>query len=231
MKLLGSNKDTLTEVFTCGEKGEGAYQSFPAFAKHDGRYLVSIDYLKAIGVVWEFTKTGENSYYIGINVQDSQYSSVYIGTSGKRSFVIRGSQLTLYDDDVVVVMQSDTGYFVDYAAVLGVSHAVSFPTQDGKITLSRKSGLEGVNLHTYVYNMNSESATANQNKAHEVAAAVTVSGTVDDVSVSQKYIYCPIDYPLANWLVVDNQVDGQKGVFTFYASKNPDTKSDGAKAL
>ena len=147
-----SNKDTLTEVFTCGEKGEGAYQSFPAFAKHDGRYLVSIDYLKAIGVVWEFTKTGENSYYIGINVQDSQYSSVYIGTSGKRSFVIRGSQLTLYDDDVVVVMQSDTGYFVDYAAVLGVSHAVSFPTQDGKITLSRKSGLEGVNLHTYVYN-------------------------------------------------------------------------------
>lgn len=227
-----SNKDTLSELFTCSDGGQGAYQAFPAFAKHDGRYLVSVDYLKALGMVWEFSQTGEHSYYLGVQVDaadaSSAYSSVYIGTSGTHSFVIRGSQLTLYDEDTVVVLASDTGYFVDYSAVMGVANAVSFPTQDGKITLSRASSLDGVDINAHIYNMNSTSNNSSSGKAWETGATVEVAKG----SETRGYMYCPVDYPLANWLVVDNKVDGQSGVFTFYATAGtPDKNSTGAKAL
>lgn len=224
-----SNKNTLSEIFKC-DKGT-AYHAFPAFSKGNNQYLVSIDYLKSIGVVWDFIKTGESSYYIGVLSKKSAaaadatlYTDVYIGTSTKSSYIIRGTQMTIYSSDNILVWESDSGYYVDYAAVLGISSVVSFPNKDGTVTLTEESALDGV-VSKPVYNCNN---TSGSSPDHEWMATVAVS---DGSGNTKPYIYAPITYPLANWIVVDNKISQTQGVFSFYATQEPDKDSEGAKVL
>lgn len=228
-----SNRNTLSDLFTCDSGA--AYQAFPAFAKQNDQYLVSIDYLKAIGAVWEFTKTTDTSYYIGVksmlsayrdsSTYDAIYTDVYVGTAGSNSYVIRGSQLTLYDDNTVVVMESDTGYYVDYSAILGVSSLVSFDDTNGTKTLTRVNGLDGLS-RTKILNTNNEVVGTSQLPSGEWGTTVKVKNTDGKI---MPYVYCPVTYPLANWLVVDNRIDGRRGVFTFFASE-PGNQSDASKS-
>lgn len=240
-----SNKQALTDVFKCNSGS--AIKKFPALSRANDRYLVPIDYLKALGVVWNFSKTGDSSYYIGIKSMDSgenskasskdtimgngtdlmpQYTDVYIGESRDSSYVIRGTQLTLYPADTPIVYELNDGYYVDYSAILGVQKAVSFKTDDkGAVSLSEGSQLSNVGM-SLVYTVNN--IKDRNTPDHEWIPIVDVK---DSTGKSEPYIYAPITYPLANWLVVDNQIDMRNGVFSFYPTSGNGTKSDGAQAL
>ena len=216
-----SNKGTLAEIFECDDGA--AYQAYPAFAKQNNQYLVSIDFLKSIGAVWEFTRSSDSSYYLGIKTRTEEkrgtgnsvymYTDVYIGTTSNSSYVIRGSQLTIYGQDTEIIVESDTGYYVDYSAVLGVSDLVGFDDSNGDKTLVLDKELEGVELKS-VYTTNNQLVK----NAAEGEWSATVKMKSGDQTVP--YIYCPVTYPLANWVTVDDLVDSQQGVFTFFA-RNP----------
>lgn len=228
-----SNKGTLAEIFQCDDGA--AYQSYPAFAKQNNQYLVSIDYLKSIGAVWEFTKSSNSSYYLGIKTRTQEsrqgedrvymYTDVYIGTTSNSSYVIRGSQLTIYGQDTEIIVESDTGYYVDYSAVLGVSDLVGFDDDNGNKTLVLDKELEGVDLRRVA---NTNNRLAKNDVESEWSATVQMKSGDQTVP----YIYCPVTYPLANWVTVDDLVDSQQGVFTFFAKDpneegNPDWSVDG----
>lgn len=228
-----SNKGTLAEIFQCDDGA--AYQSYPAFAKQNNQYLVSIDYLKSIGAVWEFTKSSNSSYYLGIKTRTQEsrrgenrvymYTDVYIGTTSNSSYVIRGSQLTIYGQDTEIIVESDTGYYVDYSAVLGVSDLVGFDDDNGNKTLVLDKELEGVDLRRVA---NTNNQLAKNDVESEWSATVQMKSGDQTVP----YVYCPVTYPLANWITVDDLVDSQQGVFTFFAKDpneegSPDWSVDG----
>lgn len=220
-----SNKGTLAEIFQCDDGA--AYQSYPAFAKQNNQYLVSIDYLKSIGAVWEFTKSSDSSYYLGVMTSASPktYTDVYIGTTSNSSYVIRGSQLTIYGQDTEIIVESDTGYYVDYSAVLGVSDLVGFDDDNGNKTLVLDKELEGVDLRRVA---NTNNQLAKNDVESEWSATVQMKSGDQTVP----YVYCPVTYPLANWITVDDLVDSQQGVFTFFAKDpneegSPDWSVDG----
>lgn len=221
------NKNTLTELFTCEESS--GYQSFPAFSKNDDQYLVAVDYLKSIGVVWEFTKTGDNSYYVGVKTSDFQksaaFTDVFIGASKTSTYVIRGSQLTVYPQDRAIVWESDNTYYLDYAAILGIQKAVSFKNTDGTITLTPESQV-GFLEHRGINTANNILGKATAEKEYLPIVKVT---TEDEGVIP--YIYAPATYALANYLVVDNQIDMRTGVFSFFADPEADSESEGAKSL
>lgn len=229
-----SNKNTLSELFHCD--GGAAYQAYPAFARQNNQYLVSVDYLKSIGAVWEFTKTSDTTYYLGVKSvsgtrkDDPIYTDVFIGTTVDNSYVIRGSQLTVYTSDTAVVVEADTGYYVDYSAVMGISDLVGFDDNEGSKTLTTGAELEGVQRR-YIKNTNNSFIGSGTKDVGEWAATVNVKSGNTIVP----YVYCPVTYPLANWVTVDNHLDGQQGIFTFFAKDpNDDTnqgKSDGAVKL
>lgn len=231
-----NNKQALSEVIVCPEDNSAGYQAFPAFSCNNDRYLVSIDYLKSIGVVWEFTKTSDTSYYLGIKTAEysasrrssdtpAQYTDVYIGTAGTSSFIIRGTQLTLYPSDRVIVWESDNTYYVDYEAVLGIQKVVSFENNNGAVTLSREN---------QVAFLSSKQVTNVNNQSDTTAASYEYMQTVKVLDAGGNpgtYIYAPASYVLANWLVVDNKIDSRSGVFSFFASESANSDSEGAKAL
>lgn len=239
------NKNSLSEVFKCASGS--TIKTFPALSKANDRYLVPIDYLKALGVVWNFSKTGDQSYYIGVKSMDStenakavgkdkllsngtdpiaQYTDVYIGSSGTTSYVIRGTQLTLYPKDVPIMWEMNDGYYVDYAAILGIQKTVAFKTDDkGSVSLSEESQIDPVKM-TLVYNANNVAGT--NTPAHEWMPVVDV---MDAAGNREPYIYAPITYPLANWLVIDNQMDMRSGVFSFYPTVGNGSSGSGAQAL
>lgn len=223
-----SNKETLAEIFECNDGA--AYQSYPAFAKQNNQYLVSIDYLKAIGAVWEFTKSSDSSYYLGVRSTwtvandttdlPAMFTDVYIGTTTNNSYVIRGSQLTVYGQDTEIIVESDTGYYVDYSAVLGVSDLIGFDDNNGDKTLVLDRELAGVDLRRV---SNTNNMVASTSPEGEWSATVKMKSGDQTVP----YIYCPVTYPLANWITVDDLVDSQQGIFTFFAS-NPDMEGSPA---
>lgn len=231
-----NNKQALSKLLVCDEGT--AYQSFPAFSKNNDQFLVPIDYLKALGVVWEFTKTSPNTYYLGVLSQDEltndvdgkdmrkQYTDVYIGTSGRSAYVIRGTQLTLYPDNRVVIWEEDNSFYVDYEAVLGIQKAVAFSDSEGAVTLSRKSATNFLE-YRYIPNVNVDVGT--QKVTSEYLATVKVYDKQGTAYTT--YVYAPASYVLANWLIVDNKVDFRQSVFSFFASNSPESDSDGARDL
>lgn len=231
-----SNKQALSSLLVC--EGGAAHQSFPAFSKNNDQFLVSIDYLKSLGVVWEFTKTSPTTYYLGVLSQDAlanavdgedvpkQYTDVYIGTSGRSSYVIRGTQLTLYPDNRVVIWEEDNSFYVDYEAVLGIQKAVAFSDSDGAVTLSRKSATGFLN-YRYIPNVNVDVGTLKVTSEY----LATVKVYDKQGSTYSTYVYAPASYVLANWLVVDNKVDSRQSVFSFFASDDPESDSPGARDL
>lgn len=227
------NKNTLTELFTCDESS--GYQSFPAFSQNNDQYLVAVDYLKSIGVIWEFTPTGDHSYYVGVKTSDyvasrrgtdtpDMYTDVYIGAAGDATYIIRGSQMTLYPGDHAIVWESDNTYYLDYAAILGIQKVVSFDNADGTVSLTPESQVDFLSMRG-IDTPNNNLANASSEKEW----LPTVSVKTDDGTVP--YIYAPVTYALANWIVVDNKIDMRTGVFSFFADPNADSESEGAKGL
>lgn len=221
--------NTLSEILTC--TGNQVYTSFPAFSQQNERYLVAVDYLKAIGVVWEFTKTSDNSYYLGVRTQlgsslaDPAYTDVYIGESAISSYVIRGTQMTIFPQDVAVVWEADGTYYVDYSAVLGIQRAISFTDNNGAISLSSGDQIREV---SYKSLPNVNNVLGSQSSTTVALPTVKV---FDSTNVAHTYIYAPASYALANWLVVENQIDSTTGIFTFFANPDADSASTGARTL
>lgn len=227
------NKNTLTELFTCEDSS--AYQSFPAFSKNNDQYLVAVDYLKSIGVIWEFTTTGDHRYYIGVKTDDLRakrngndtppvYTDVYIGAANDATYVIRGSQLTLYPGDHAIVWESDNTYYVDYAAILGIQKAVSFKNSDGTIALTPGSQIDFLSMRGISTPNNNLKDAGSKTEWLPTVSVETGEGTIP-------YIYAPVTYALANWIVVDNKIDMRTGIFSFFANPDADAESEGAKGL
>lgn len=223
-EVLGcSNRNTLSDIFQCSDGT--SYQAFPAFAYQNNRYLVSVDYLKSIGAAWEFTKMSDSSYYLGVKSSGSLYTDVYIYTTTSSSCVIRGSQCTIYPQDVAVVVEADTGYYVDYSAILGVSSMVGFNNENGEVTLVKENGHASMAV-TAVSNTNNKNSGTGMSVSQEYVANVTVK---NDSGEKCPYIYCPVTYPLANWLTVTDFSSGRQGVFTFFA-KDPNVEKSSEKS-
>lgn len=210
-----TNKSQLSELLTCNEGT--AYTSFPAFARADNEFLVSVDFLRSIGAVWEFTQTSEDTYYLGVKsvsavsgYQTGHYTDVFIGPS----YVIRGTQMIIYPEDRAVVWELDGSYYVDYAAVLGIQRVTSFTIDEGVVSLSRGSQLGAIPLTT-VYTPSKDSATDAPEVQYLPTAWVRPNAS-SDYSDDQRYIYAPMTYMLANWIFVENQRDARSGLFTFF---------------
>lgn len=218
------NKNTLSEIFTCS--GKTGYQSFPAYSKMDDQYLVSVKFLKSVGAIWDFTPTGDKTYYIGVNTAGATYSSIFVNMGEKNPFAVRGTQLTIYPEDTILVTEADADYYIDYSLVLGIAGAVKFENSDGTVSLSRCDGGTAKTRVKCVYNANNAYADK-ANPWIEYATFVEVEGK----GAVEEYIYAPASYPLANWVVVDNLDTRVQALFSFYPSTAPDTGSAAAKAL
>lgn len=217
-------RTALLALFECSN--DEGFQVFAAFAKENEQYLVSIEYLKSIGVLWEFAQTSDSTYYLGVVATDAagytHYTDVYLGVSGDASYAIRGSQMQVFEPDRQIVVDASGDFYVDYAAVIGVSTLSPVRNSEGIITLDSPVSPELISWVGVTTSNVDDSGTP------EMEWLATVC--VEYATGVYRYVYSPITYPLANWLVVDTY-DGRGGIFSFYASEYSDMYSTAADSL
>lgn len=219
----------LQGVLKIEENSNASYQSYPAIAKQGEQYLVPVELLKAKGVVWTFEKLGEGYYYLGVKSgifqgSDFAYTDVFINTgeSGNAPYMIKGSQMKIYEEDVALVVEQDSTYYIDYSAILGTTTVVGFELSGGAMSLTG-GGLPRNERGTTLI-------TTSQIKTTRDLASLGGRGELLSTyhTDTQIWIYCPITYALANWICTE-EPSGARRLFTFWAKTEGYQGDDTAK--
>lgn len=122
-----------------------------AFALRNSRYIVSVDYLKTVGYIDNWTVYGDGRFYftaavpvptgdanIGIS---TSYADVYVNTTGEYPTCTYGAQYIRMPKNVVAVYLLDGVYYLDLSIVqgrFGSAQAISLKAEDGTELLTNQ---------------------------------------------------------------------------------------------
>lgn len=228
----------LTSILDCGDKKGVGYQAYPAIAKSGNQYLVSVELLKEMGVVWDFVQYGDGNYYLGVkSYYTGESSTSNLGVGNQSSWDISLKDITYSDGGGTFVKSMYTDVFIN----TGVAGNNPYAIRGSQLKIYDKNiALVVEQDNTYYVDYSVILGTTNlvgfQNKdgamslsdsaipsfGYGTASSSGYNGSTGDTNsfatISSKYIYCPVTYALANWICVED-TSQQRYVFSFWTEE------------
>lgn len=122
-----------------------------AYALRNSRYIVSVDYLKTVGYIDNWTVYGDGRFYFTAAVPvstgddnigiDTSYADVYVNTTGEYPTCTYGAQYIRMPKNVVAAYLLDGVYYLDLSIVqgrFGSAQAISLKAEDGTELLTNQ---------------------------------------------------------------------------------------------
>lgn len=216
----------------------------PAFAKKGNTFLVSTEYLKAEGILKQFTPLPNKRYYASFATRTagdtgaSYFFDVYINLGGDYPTVCVGSQATIYPEGYTLVKEKLGGeYYIDSSILSGkVKMGQDITASDGTVIVRAveadiwpsEATPTGEGEHLQV-----RSPFAFEYGSPSNSTVLTLTKEVGGTEYA--YLFAASTYIYSNWVVLEDMRNGlfQEGtnpvatLFTLYETGEPSTVDDG----